>query len=153
MRVPGTIRPLALAIIRNKNGALLVQEGHDPVKGESFYRPLGGGIEFCERGEQTLAREFSEELGEQIHVATQIGIFENIFKYHGKPEHEIILMFEANFANDEPYRQRELRIVEDGKAQARAVWRTLEQIRQEGRPLYPDGLMPRLEQWLETQKK
>jgi len=42
------IRPIAIcAFLRNNR--ILVAEGFDPVKDETFYRPLGGGIEFGNR--------------------------------------------------------------------------------------------------------
>jgi 8-oxo-dGTP pyrophosphatase MutT (NUDIX family) len=40
----------------------LVAHGHDSVKSEDFYRPLGGGIEFGELSEAALRREIKEEL-------------------------------------------------------------------------------------------
>lgn len=44
---PQTIRPLAICVFRHA-GRILVAEGTDEVKGETFYRPLGGAIEFGE---------------------------------------------------------------------------------------------------------
>jgi 8-oxo-dGTP pyrophosphatase MutT (NUDIX family) len=56
------IRPLALAVIR-RDDRILVFEAHDSVKDETFYRLLGGGIEFGDRGEEAIRRELVEELG------------------------------------------------------------------------------------------
>ena len=53
------IRPLAICLF-SRGDQILVAEGFDPVKDETFYRPLGGAIEFGERAVQTLARELSE---------------------------------------------------------------------------------------------
>ena len=39
------IRPVVLGIAI-KNGKILVSEGYDKVKKKTFYRCLGGGIEF-----------------------------------------------------------------------------------------------------------
>lgn len=44
---PGVVRPVAICLIR-KGDAILVLEGRDEVKGETFYRPLGGAVEFGE---------------------------------------------------------------------------------------------------------
>ena len=41
------IRPLAICVFLNNN-RILVAEGYDPIKQQTFYRPLGGGIEFGE---------------------------------------------------------------------------------------------------------
>ena len=47
------IRPIALAVPR-RGDDLLVFEGHDPTKGQTFYRPLGGGIDFGETAEAAV---------------------------------------------------------------------------------------------------
>ncbi len=59
---PGQIRVLALGIIW-RGDELLLAEGYDPSKRQTFYRPLGGGVEFGERASDALIREFDEELG------------------------------------------------------------------------------------------
>ena len=41
------IRPVVLGLVR-RNNKILVSEGHDKNKNETFYRCLGGGIEFLE---------------------------------------------------------------------------------------------------------
>ncbi|MCA9941424.1 MAG: NUDIX domain-containing protein, partial [Anaerolineales bacterium] len=56
------IRPLVICLFRHKNH-ILVMEGYDPVKQQTFYRPLGGGIEFGEHSAIALRRELREELG------------------------------------------------------------------------------------------
>ncbi|HEU6445665.1 MAG TPA: hypothetical protein VFL61_11465 [Gaiellaceae bacterium] len=45
----GLIRSLALAVIRRGDG-ILVEQGRDETKGETFFRLLGDGIEFGEPG-------------------------------------------------------------------------------------------------------
>ncbi|MDX3188851.1 hypothetical protein PV458_10640 [Streptomyces sp. MN03-5084-2B] len=55
-----SIRPIVLAVLR-RGDALLVFEAHDDVKGETFCRPLGGGIEFGERSIDALKREFLDD--------------------------------------------------------------------------------------------
>ncbi len=46
-RPPPHIRALAIGVIR-RGDELLVYEGHDASKNKTFYRPLGGGIDFGE---------------------------------------------------------------------------------------------------------
>ena len=53
------IRPIALCLITHK-GRLLVFEGSSPEQG-SFFRPLGGGIEFGERAAEAAVREMQED--------------------------------------------------------------------------------------------
>jgi putative intracellular protease/amidase/ADP-ribose pyrophosphatase YjhB (NUDIX family) len=134
------IRPLALAIIRNERGELLLQEGYDSVKKEKFYRPLGGGIDFQETGEAAVVRELEEELGAKAHVSRLVATFENIYEFEGRPGHEIVLLFEAEFDDPSMYEKHEMTVVEGGQVISRAVWRSLEQIRAEQTNLYPEGL-------------
>ena len=55
------IRPVVLGIAKRDN-KILVSEGYDKVKNQTFYRCLGGGIEFFETSQEALVREFKEEL-------------------------------------------------------------------------------------------
>lgn len=71
------IRPLAICLFR-RGDRILVAEGFDPVKGETFYRPLGGAIEFGERAVQTLIREFREEIGEEVADLRYLTTLENM---------------------------------------------------------------------------
>lgn len=134
------IRPLALALIKNPQEQFLFHKGHDKVKGEYFYRPLGGGIEFSESGQIALEREIMEELNQEVTVSGLTASFENIFTFEGHRGHEIIMLFSANFKNKAVYQQQELDIFESGVAIAKAVWRSLAEIKAEGAKLYPTGL-------------
>lgn len=106
------IRPLALGVIRRGND-LLVFEGHDHVKGETYYRPLGGGIEFGEPAEDALRREFREELAAELTNVSLLGVVENIFTVFGRPSHEIVFLFEAELADRSWYERDELGTVID----------------------------------------
>ena len=134
------IRPLALALIRNPGDQFLFHKGYDKVKGETFYRPLGGGIEFSESGQIAIKREVMEELGQGIHVGRMISSFESIFTFEGQSGHEIIMLFTADFLDRSVYEMKELDIFESGVPIAKAVWRSLSDIKDEGSRLYPDGL-------------
>ena len=118
---------------------LLVYEGHDPVKRETFYRPLGGGIDFGERGAEAVARELREELGVAVRDVRFLGVLENVFVYAGEPGHELALMYELELV--EP--------VEDGAqildTDARAFWIPMSEFREGRARLYPDGLPELLE--------
>lgn len=80
------IRPLALALIKNSKNQILVSNGRDSVKDETFYRPIGGGIEFSESGRSALAREVMEETGLEVSVSPVFAVLENIFEYEGRKE-------------------------------------------------------------------
>ena len=77
------IRPIAIGIVK-KGNKILVGEGFDKVKNQTFYRSLGGGIEFQETSKEALKREFKEELNIDIEVKELLSVEENIFTYKGK---------------------------------------------------------------------
>ncbi|MHC8506589.1 NUDIX domain-containing protein [Pseudonocardia artemisiae] len=64
---------------------LLVSEGHDPIEGQAFYRPLGGGVEFGEPVADALRREMREELAVELDGIEPVGVLENIVTYAGCP--------------------------------------------------------------------
>ena len=134
------IRPLALALLKNEKGQMLLHKAYDSLKKETFYRPLGGGIEFHESGKIAVERELDEELGLKVMVHKLVETFENIFVYEGKPGHEIVMLFETEFKDPRNYDRAEIDIVESGKVISQAVWRTVEEIRSEGAKLYPAGI-------------
>ena len=134
------IRPIAICVIFNES-KIFVFEGEDPVKRETFYRPLGGSIEFGERAEDANKREFREEINAELVDLKFLGILENIFTYRGSGHHEIVLIFQGDFANRELYNQAEMIGHEDDSASFRCFWKPLEEFRRNGALLYPDGLI------------
>lgn len=89
------IRPLAIAIIKKGNKVLAIR-GYDDIKKQTFYRLIGGGIEFGEKGEETIKREFMEELGFEPVNIRYMKTVENIFEFNGKKGHEIVLVYQAS---------------------------------------------------------
>ena len=139
------IRPLAICLFRDGD-RILVAEGYDPVKRETFYRPLGGGIEFGERAEQTVRRELREELSAEVVNLTYLFTLENIFTFNGADGHEIILVYDGQLNDTSLYAQDVLEGNEfDGFRQApfRAVWKHIHEFGPAA-PLYPEGLHERL---------
>ena len=67
------IRPLVVAIIEH-NDKYLVCAGFDSVKNEKFYRLIGGGIEFGEKAETALRREFKEEINSELANIKFLGV-------------------------------------------------------------------------------
>ena len=59
MNKPGEIRVIVLGLIQDGD-RLFVSEGYDPVKQQTFYRALGGGVDFGETSHAALQREFHE---------------------------------------------------------------------------------------------
>jgi 8-oxo-dGTP pyrophosphatase MutT (NUDIX family) len=137
---PGKLRALAIGIFR-RDDQILVSEGYDPIKGETFYRPLGGSIDFGEHGHQTLARELREELGVEVTNLRYLGLSENIFTYAGKRGHEIVLIYEGDLADRSLYEHDQIVGHEDDGSLIRAAWKSLDFFRRGSAPLYPDGLL------------
>ena len=137
---PGKIRALALGVFR-KDGQILVYEGFDTVKRETFYRPLGGAIRFGEYGRQALARELREELGVEITNLRYLGLSENIFTCDGKAGHEIVLIYAADLADRTVYERESMVGHEDDVSPIKVVWKPLEFFQRGEAPLYPDGLL------------
>lgn len=143
--MPNQIRPLAICLFRNGD-RILVGEGYDPVKREMFYRPLGGGIEFGERAEDTLRREIREEIGTEIESPIYLFTLENIFTFNGERGHEIVMIYDARFVDKSLYERKILAGTEtDGEQQVpfKAIWKQLEEFGPNA-PLYPDGLLDAL---------
>ena len=125
------IRPIVLGIAR-KNDKILVQECFDEKENKLFYRALGGGIEFCEKSQEALKREFLEELGVEIEVGEYLGISENIFEYNGRRGPELVLMYNV-IIKDEEYKESYTISDDNGKA----LWIDIEDFIQNKRILYP----------------
>lgn len=132
-----SIRPIVLAVIW-RGDALLVFEARDDVKDETFYRPLGGGVEFGESSTEALKREFAEELDAEIVVKDRLGVLENVFTWQGRPGHEIAFLYEAAFVDASRYQREEMKILDDP---ATARWVPLADFRDGGKILYPRGLL------------
>lgn len=139
------IRPIAICIFL-KNNKILVAEGYDRVKDETFYRPLGGGIEFGESSKDTICRELMEEVNVQVdpQKLRHLGTVENIFMFNGTPGHEIVMVYDGEL-NDARLDERG---VVTGKEvngeEIRAMWKDLNEFRTGKCILYPTGLVEML---------
>jgi len=141
---PGEIRPIAVCVFRHQN-RVFVAEGDDSVKRETFYRPLGGTIEFGERGRDCIVRELREEMGAEVKDIAHVDTIENIFTYDGQPGHEIVLVSEANLADWRLYQVEWVRCRDNGEDFA-ARWKPLSEFRDGKAHLYPEGLLDLLDE-------
>lgn len=142
---PNTIRPIAICIIRNGE-SLLLFEGRDETKQETFYRPLGGSIEFGEYSIDTVRRELIEEIGVKIHNIRYRGFLENVFTYEGDQWHEIVIVYEAELSDTTFLEKHVITGYEDDGSPFKVVWKTLGFFREASAPLYPEGLLELLEE-------
>ncbi|MDJ1183246.1 NUDIX hydrolase [Roseofilum casamattae] len=114
------IRAIALGLIQDGD-RLLLSEGYDPHRKQTFYRALGGGIEFGETSRQALEREFMEELQAELTEIEYLACLENIFTYNNRPGHEIIQLYRAQLVNRELYQQDVIPFLENTRSKT-ARW-------------------------------
>lgn len=127
------IRPIVLGLAI-KNNKLLVGEGFDNVKNETFYRCLGGEIEFLEKSSEALKREFLEEIGANIILKDFLGTCENIFSYKGKNAHELILFYSIDICDSD---YTEVYNIKDGGCEYKAKWVDINEFKSKNKILYP----------------
>ncbi len=120
MHKSGEIRVLALGVIQDGNRIFLSQ-GYDPVKQETFYRAMGGGVEFGETSYQALKREFQEEIQAELVNIRYLGCLESLFTFNGKPGHEIIQLYACDFADSKLYQQEKITFAEKDREKT-ALW-------------------------------
>jgi 8-oxo-dGTP pyrophosphatase MutT (NUDIX family) len=133
------IRVIAICVFRNGN-RILASEGFDSIKQQAFYRPLGGTIEFGERSDQTIQRELMEEIKAEVIGLRYLGILENFFVYEAEKGHEVVIVYDGQFADRSLYEKTTIHGDEFGLP-LRAVWVDLNTIRPGMPPLYPNGLV------------
>lgn len=139
---PNKIRPIAICVFRDDD-RILAAEGYDSVKKQTFYRPLGGKIEFGEHGADTIVRELKEEIQAEVTNVRYIGTLENLFTYEGQRGHEITLVYDGELVDKSLYERDGLKGWEaDMTLLFTAYWRSMNFFRAPGAPpLYPDGLL------------
>ena len=128
------IRPIVLGLAIKEN-KLLVSEGFDKIKNQTFYRCLGGGIEFLEKSTDALKREFKEEINVEIVVKEFLGISENIFTYQGKDAHEHVFFYNIDIL-DKDYKDEYINEDDNGKA----VWINIDEFKNGNKILYPEDV-------------
>jgi len=133
------IRPIAICVCRSGN-RILVAEGHDSKKGQTFYRPLGGTIEFGERGEETVQREFREEINTDLTEVRYVGMLESIYTYEGQRGHEVVLVYDGRLSDVSLYEKEIIQGDELGQP-FKAAWKRLDEFGPGKPPVYPDGLL------------
>lgn len=124
--------------MQRQDGRLLLERGVDHSTGAAFYRPLGGGVEFGERVNHALQREFMEELGLEIAVGEKRAVIENIFTYEGRAGHEIAFVHDIT-PQDSAFYQVTHPQRRDSSTSI-LCWRHISEIKTEDLQLYPSGL-------------
>ncbi len=136
MHKQGEIRVLALGIIRQSD-RVFISEGYDPVKQQTFYRAMGGGVDFGETSREALQREFQEEIQAELTNIKYLGCMENLFTFNGKPGHEILFIYECDFVEPKFYQLEELTFAE-GERKKRALWVNIDRFKSGELKLVPE---------------
>lgn len=135
------VRPLALCLFQHK-GHLFLSQGYDAHKGETFYRPMGGKIEFGEYAADTVRREIQEEIGAGLADLRYLGLLESIFTHNNQPGHELVLMFSGRFLDPTFYDlTRVVQGTDDGRVLFDAMWKPISTFQNGDSILYPAGLL------------
>jgi 8-oxo-dGTP pyrophosphatase MutT (NUDIX family) len=125
MNQPHKIRLITIGLIKD-DSRLLLAKGYDPIKQQTFYRALGGGVDFGETSYDALKREFQEELQAELTNIKYLACIENLFVYNGQPGHEIIQLYQCDFVDPKFYQCDQLEFLE-GEHQATAFWLNIEE--------------------------
>ena len=139
---PNNIRPIAICVFKDGE-RIFIAESFDPAKKQTFYRPLGGAIEFGERGAAAVVREVWEEVRLEVEKVRYLGALENIFTYNEEAGHEIVLVYTGEFTDRTMYQKVWMTGQEGDGAFFKAMWMNLNEFGPDA-PLYPEGLLEML---------
>jgi 8-oxo-dGTP pyrophosphatase MutT (NUDIX family) len=150
---PGHIRPTVICIIfrdanlamgdisPDSNREIFVFEAHNKQKDQTYYRPLGGGVEFGEYSAQALRREFREEVNSELLNVRYWHTLENIFNLEGEWGHEVDFVYVGELADKSIYDKPFIYGKEDNGQLFKALWKSIADFADGRTPLYPDGLL------------
>jgi 8-oxo-dGTP pyrophosphatase MutT (NUDIX family) len=133
----GKIRSTVICICRDGD-RILVTEYLE--KGRLYYRPLGGGIEFGERGAEAIRREIREEIAAELVDIHYLGLLENIYTIEGVLAHQIVQVYDGRLSDPSLYKKEVIWGDELGTP-FKAVWKYLDEFGPGKPPVYPDGLL------------
>ncbi len=103
-----------------------------------------------EYAQHAIVREFEEELTVRVENVRYLGVLENIFETSLGLGHEIVLVHEVDLLDKTLYEKDKIAGVEDDidnpeiygsdALSLEFCWKSQEEMRREGRPLYPEGV-------------
>lgn len=76
-----------------------------------------------------------------VSAGPTVGTIENRFSWNGEPAHELVVLREAEFADESSYERDQFSGIDaGGTVEYEATWRTLEELATAPEPLYPEGI-------------
>ncbi|ETT58003.1 NUDIX domain-containing protein [Paenibacillus sp. FSL H8-0457] len=134
------IRTVSLCLIR-RGDQILVEETYDKAVNKTFYRPVGGTVEYGENSKETIIREVKEELNAEIQEPKLKFVIENLFTYLDQIGHEVDFIYEADLVDHDLYKREVIEGIE-GINPFKAVWKSINGFEDnEQEKLVPDGLL------------
>lgn len=135
------LRLKALAVIR-RNDEILAIKFTGERDGVSYYRIIGGTIEFQEKSEDAMRREVREELGSELENLKLLKVYENFFdkKYPNKPDepfHQIEFIYTGDLVNKDLYNRELIEVAEPGITFI-AEWIPISKIKNGELVMYPE---------------
>ena len=140
MKKQDCIRVKVLAWIQ-QDDYLFVVRMHDSVKGDDYYRPVGGSLEFGESTLHALHRELKEELNTGVVTTSEPMVLENIFTCDGERGHEIVYLYPAHFSDTTYAKHQVYPLVEANGAVYEASWISIDTFANGSLRLVPEGLL------------
>ncbi|MBD3185878.1 NUDIX domain-containing protein [Candidatus Bathyarchaeota archaeon] len=135
------IKAKALCVFQHED-KILVAEYNNAEKDLSFYRPMGGTIEFYEHSEDALEREIQEELNQPIKDLVLLGVIENRYYSKGKLKHEILFIYDGRFLDESLYDQDTVVGYEvTSNRRFKGLWISIHDILEGKFVLYPEDLL------------
>lgn len=134
-----SIRVIAIGLLKDDQNRLLVAPVWDDSQAIKGWRPLGGGVEFGERVEDALKREFIEETGLDIEILSKPLVLENIFEHEGAIGHEIVYVYDVN--TDNPFT---FTTIQEGTLTIPIQWIPIQKFKSGEETIYPITLQDHL---------
>ncbi|WP_335872765.1 NUDIX domain-containing protein [Bacillus sp. 2205SS5-2] len=101
---------------------------------------MGGTTEYGESSEETILREYKEELGAGINIKRYLTCLENIFKINDEIGHELFQICLVEFIDKNLYQNFYLS-VKEGIRKSYAKWVPIKMLCSGEKILYPNGLV------------
>ena len=115
------IRVKAYAVFR-RGREILVNEVRESDGTLSGFRIPGGHVEFGERAFDAVQRELMEEFGAEAENYQFLPMMENLYVYNGKPGHEVVFSYTADFKDKSFYERETIEAFEDNGQAFTLFW-------------------------------